>query len=102
MLGPILFTIFINDLLNNISSFCKIFTDDTKIYDIATNGLNYSERIELLQLSEKLALYFYNDKCKVMHVGKTNPKYNYTTKVDDNDILIKKCTEEKDLGYFRQ
>ena len=31
ILGPVLFTIFINDLPDD--SFCKIFADDTKIYD---------------------------------------------------------------------
>ena len=35
ILGPILFTIFINDLPNWVSSCCKIFADDTKLYDVA-------------------------------------------------------------------
>ena len=33
ILGPILFTIFINDLPESINSICKIFADDTKIYN---------------------------------------------------------------------
>ena len=33
ILGPILFTIFINDLPNEVESYCKIFADDTKIYN---------------------------------------------------------------------
>ena len=32
ILGPVLFTIFINDLPQKINSFCKIVADDTKIY----------------------------------------------------------------------
>ena len=32
VLGPMLFTIFINDLPISISSHVKIFADDTKIY----------------------------------------------------------------------
>lgn len=31
ILGPVLFTIFINDLPNYVKSYCKIFADDTKI-----------------------------------------------------------------------
>ena len=30
ILGPVLFTIFINDLPDEVNSFCKIFADDTK------------------------------------------------------------------------
>lgn len=32
VLGPILFLIFINDLLDNVSSSAKLFADDAKIY----------------------------------------------------------------------
>ena len=32
VLGPTLFAVFINDTPNYISSFCKMFTDDTKLY----------------------------------------------------------------------
>ena len=31
ILGPVLFTIFINDLPDEVNSFCKIFADDTKM-----------------------------------------------------------------------
>ena len=37
VLGPILFTIFINDLPISISSHVKIFADDTKIYNTTEN-----------------------------------------------------------------
>ena len=37
ILGPILFTIFINDISDNIQSDCKIFADDTKIYNVTKN-----------------------------------------------------------------
>ena len=34
ILGPVLFTIFINDLPDDVNSFCKMFANDTKIYMI--------------------------------------------------------------------
>lgn len=37
ILGPVLFTIFINDLPDNICSNCKIYADDTKIYNNSNN-----------------------------------------------------------------
>ena len=37
ILGPILFTIFINDLPDAVQSNCKIFADDTKLYDKSAN-----------------------------------------------------------------
>jgi hypothetical protein len=32
ILGPTLFTIFINDISDDIQSFCRIFADDTKAF----------------------------------------------------------------------
>ena len=37
VLGPILFTIFIIDLLKCVQSCCKVFVDDSKIYVLACN-----------------------------------------------------------------
>ena len=37
ILGAILFIIFINDLPDKVDSFCSIFADDTKIYNIASS-----------------------------------------------------------------
>ena len=37
ILGPILFTIFINDLPDNLTSTCKIFADDSKLYNLSEN-----------------------------------------------------------------
>ena len=49
ILGPILFTtIFINDLPNWVSS-CKIFADDTKLYDVASNHVQIQTDIDALQ-----------------------------------------------------
>jgi hypothetical protein len=38
ILGPVLFTIFINDLPDCIQSSCKIFADDMKIYGKTGNS----------------------------------------------------------------
>ena len=50
VLGPLLFLIYINDLLDGISSLCKIFADDTslfsKVYDIHKSASNLNDDLE--------------------------------------------------------
>jgi hypothetical protein len=47
ILGPILFTVFINDLLDNLRSTCKIFADNTKIYDKISNSISIFTNVGL-------------------------------------------------------
>jgi hypothetical protein len=37
VLGPILFTIYINDLLDVVKNVAKLFADDTKLYTTVNN-----------------------------------------------------------------
>ena len=54
VLGPLLFTIFINDIPANIDSCIKIFADDTKIYNSVSNSNVLSlDLLTLVQWSEK-------------------------------------------------
>ena len=56
---------------------------------------------ELHKWSAKWNLFFNADKCKVMHFGMNNEKYNYTMKLSDNEIMnVINCEEEKDLGVI--
>jgi hypothetical protein len=99
ILGPVLFTIFINDLPDSIESKCKIFADDTKIYgspkesDKMQNDLS-----KLQQWSDQWNLYFNVSKCKVMHIGKNNPGKDYTMTLEGTERVIETCESEKDLG----
>ena len=78
ILGPILFTIFINDLPEAIKSICKIFADDTKIYNITDKHNTLQEDLNsLITWSEKWQLFFNGQKCKCLHHGKDNPKHTY-------------------------
>ena len=40
------------------------------------------------------------DKCKVLHVDKSNPEHEYNMKINEVNRLIHKCEEEKDLGVI--
>ena len=59
VLGPVLFTIFINNLADCVQSCCKVFADDTKIYVSADNaGRIPEELIRLQKWSDLWNLYF--------------------------------------------
>ena len=74
VLGPILFTIFINDLPGEIQSSIKIFADDTKIYNSISNSDVLTDDLsKLVSWSDKWWLLPFNvDKCKVLHYGRNN------------------------------
>ena len=48
--------------------------------------------------TERWNLYFNVAKCKVMHIGKNNPKTCYYMKIEEEKQKIETCAEEKDLG----
>lgn len=100
ILGPILFIIFINDLPDEMTCYCKIFADDTKIYERAKNSASLQDNLDRLQTwSEKWKLFFNISKCKVLHVGKQNPKHDYKMLKDDGTYdTVNKCKNEKDIG----
>ena len=97
-----MFTLFINDLPDGISSYCKKIADDTKLYDLTSNCLYLQSDIDRLQQwSDNWNLYFNADKCKIMHLGKTNPKFEYVMRLKNDElVVINKCTDEKDLGVI--
>ena len=83
VLGPTLFIYFINDLPNLINnSKIKIFADDTKAYNSINNPediINLQNVIdEMFLWTQKWLLKFYKDKCKILHIGKNNPKHEYS------------------------
>ena len=54
----------------------------------------------LSQWTNVWLLSFNVDKCKGMHIGKNNPKLEYTMRTEnENKMFIETC-EEKDLGVW--
>ncbi|CAD6222047.1 GSCOCG00005308001-RA-CDS, partial [Cotesia congregata] len=56
-LGPLLFNIFINDIVNNIQSECLLYTDDLKIYRTISNDSD----IQLLQKDIDMLSTWFSD-----------------------------------------
>ena len=99
ILGPVLFTIFINDLPDCVESTCKVFADDTKVYNDPDNkDILQKDLCHLQAWSQEWKLLFNVQKCKVVHVGKKNPMTEYCMGTDANAEPITVCEEEKDLG----
>ena len=93
ILGPLLFTIFINDLPTQLANICKMFADDTKI--IGTPGLSLQNDINAAAAwSETWQMKFNANKCKTLHFGIKNTKHKYYL----DNVLIDNPPFEKDLG----
>ena len=101
ILGPTLFVIFINDIdLDLTDLFLSKFADDTKaarVVDTDAEAARLQNDLDgFAQWAREWQMLFNVDKCKVIHVGRTNPRQNYTM---EGKQLIK-VEEEKDLGVM--
>ena len=104
VLGPILFLIYVNDIPEIVNCSIKMFEDDTKLFrtvksiddcKILQNDLN-----TLSQWTNDWLLSFNVDKCKVMHIGKNNPKLDYTMRSENENRILIETSEEKNLGVW--
>jgi len=100
ILGPLLFSVFINDLEDTITNNLLKFADDSKLWGRADtvddknslqNDLNKLEKWSFLN-----QMPFNVSKCKVMHVGKKNANREYYLMGQ----TITQTTDEKDLGVY--
>jgi len=101
-LGPLLFLIFINDLDEAArgADIVKKFADDTKLGK-TVNTQNQKEELQtaldgLVKWSEKWGMSFNVAKCKVLHMGSKNPRFEYHM----NGHVLEKVVEEKDVGII--
>ena len=82
MLGPLLFVIYINDLDDTVGSNILKFADDTKIFRKVRSGSSQvlqEDLDSLVRWSEKWQMLFNQDKCKCLHIGRSNGKSDYNT-----------------------
>ena len=74
VLGPLLFVLYINDILDNVESEGLLFADDTKIYRAITSKEDaqslQSDLNTLEEWSDEWLLRFHPDKCHVLTLGK--------------------------------
>ena len=95
VLGPVLFILYINDLPDLVKNFTMLFADDTKIYSVVNNERDRNSLQDdinkLIAWSDKWQLRFNAFKCKVMHYGRQNQKFEYTM----DTVQVQAVSEEK-------
>ena len=97
--GPF-FTVFTKDMDELIKAFLRKFADDTKFAQVVENGVDaarFQGDIDCISdWARKWAMVFNETKCKVMHLGRNNPKIGYSM----NGIALTETDEERDLGVI--
>ena len=104
VLGPPLFDIFIDDLdtcAEEITLLLK-FADDTKVMQ-EIQGPEDRDKLQqaldkLVKWAKKWGMQFNIPKCKIMHLGRSNPCYEYTM----DGVKLTVTEEEKDIGVTIQ
>ena len=103
VLGPILFVLFIDDIDSMVSAvdlFLSKFADDTKaarVVDSDEQAADLQADLDgLSQWATKWQMLFNVDKCKVLHLGRSNIGRDYT--MGGKKLLV--TEEEKDLGVM--
>lgn len=100
ILGPTLFVAAVHSIPEVVESSVAIYADDTKLYrpiTTAADKVALQQDIDALsEWSVQWQLPFNTKKCKIMHIGATNPESEYTIAGQ----RLEKTTEERDLGVI--
>ena len=100
VLGPLAFIIFINDIddLTQFISIMNKFADDTKLGHkvITQSDCEVLQKCldDLVSWAETWGMEFNVKKCKVMHLGRNNPRAQYFM----NGVALDTTEEERDIG----
>ena len=103
VLGPLLFVIYINDMLDRFTSGALLFADDTKIFrQFCSKEDSHQLQNDLENLEEwtkTWLLRFNPDKCHVLTIGKLE-NICHTERYQIRNKELEHVFEEKDLGVY--
>ena len=66
ILGPLLFLIYINDLPDGINSLCKIFADDTFLFQSFMTYIN--QQVNLMPTLKRLVIGIFDGRCSLIQI----------------------------------
>lgn len=99
-LGPLLFVIFFNDVVNDMMSNKYIFADDLKLAKVIET---YSDCLDLQTDVDNLEMWCQNnkltlniDKCRIMSYSRKENNVNFFYNI--SGAVVTRCTEIVDLG----
>ena len=102
VLGPLLFILYINDIVEVIQCDLEFFADDTIIETIHDIVKLQQDLDNLQDWSRPLLLNLNFDKCKVRHIGKTQHSNYHVSDITPPGVFanLHDVSYEKDLGVW--
>ena len=107
-MGPTCFVVFIDDLeevVDLVNGFIYKFADDTKYGKTVVDDADREQMQlcidKLLEWADKWQMEFNSTKCKILHVGNTNPRFTYTMGgYAPGGTILESVEKEKDIGVL--
>ena len=102
VLGPLLFLVYGNDLVEGLDSTVRLFADDTKIFRKICDTSDQEKLQEGLDKAcrwcDKWQMVLNTDKCKVLPLGSRREEHQYELLIGNDRIQIEAVDKERDLG----
>jgi len=98
--SPFLFSLFINDLDEELECNLSKFANDTKLGGVVDTpegcAAIQSDLDRLKSWAERNVMRFSKGKCRVLHLGRNNPMHQHRLEAD----LLESSSAERDLGVL--
>ena len=104
VLGPLLFIIYINDIVNTLGCHCYLYADDMKLYKIIQSNDDcislQSDMDRVVEWSSDWKIKLNIAKCKVIRLNGNENMGMPVYSIGENSLAqaLKKTDSEKDLG----